>query len=137
MGGFTYPDGATETWEVRDGASYWRGETMTVSGVDPDGSLPVAVLIGRSTASSGEAVTVAFRNQAETVLIGQPTAGLTTSNEPVWLSDGSMIALTQSVFTDRTGHAFGQGVRISPDLETAVGDAEAAATRWLSDRCGT
>ena len=57
-------------------------------------------------------------------------AGLTTSNEPLFLSDGAMMALTMSAFTDRNGMTYGQNISIDPD-EAISGDPTSAATEWL------
>ena len=93
---------------------------------------PVAVLISSFTGSSGEAVAVAFHGQAEVRFFGQSTAGLTTANELVELSDGALIALTMSNFTDRLGLQYGQGISVQPDEATAdFTEAESAAVEWL------
>ncbi|MDX1448787.1 MAG: S41 family peptidase [Acidimicrobiia bacterium] len=136
IGSFTYPDGMVEPWRLRDGVAWWNDQPMTTYGTPiPDEQLPVAVLIGGSTASSGEATAVAFRGRPDTRLFGRETAGLTTSNEPLYLSDGAMLALTMSVFTDRTGHTFGQDIPVVPD-EEVDGDPLDSAVRWLLDHPG-
>lgn len=127
-------------WEVGAGAVSWDGAEMVRNSHDPDPASvdnPVAVQIGSLTASSGEAVTTAFHGRPNTRLFGQSTAGLATSNEPVVLSDGAMIALTRSVFTDRNGHQFGQGFSIEPDeLLESTEDPLDAAISWLSSEFG-
>lgn len=134
VGAFTYPDGMTEPWRIADGTAWWDELPMTEFAVPLPAELPpVAVLISPQTASSGEATTVAFVGRADTRLFGQDTAGLTTSNEPLFLSDGAMLALTMSVFTDRTGHAYGQGVSITPGHPTN-GDPTDAAISWLLEQ---
>ena len=142
VGYFTYPNGRTETWELADGVALWNGMPMVSYGPTSTdgGDAPVAVLIGGRTASSGEAVTVAFHGRPNTMLFGQNTTGLTTSNEPLWLSDGAMMALTMSVFTDRNGLAYGFDQSVEPDVP-AGSDAMALddepltlATTWLLDQ---
>ena len=134
IGSFTYPDGMVEPWRLEDGIAWWDEEPMTSYEVQiPEEQPPVAVLISRQTASSGEATAVAFRGRPDTRSFGQETAGLTTSNEPLYLSDGALMALTMSVFTDRTGHAFGQGLRIQPD-QPVDGDPVDPAAEWLHDQ---
>jgi C-terminal processing protease CtpA/Prc len=91
---------------------------------------PVAVLTGPKTASSGEAVAIAFRGRARTKSFGAETAGLTSANAPFPLPDGSVIMLATSIELDRTGRAY-EG-KLTPD--EVVGDdtrAVAAATQWL------
>jgi C-terminal processing protease CtpA/Prc len=118
---------------------------MVQNGFEPSAGdlLPTAVLIGGRTASSGEAVAIVFHGRDGVRFFGYPTAGLTTSNEPVHLSDGAMLALTMSVFADRTGTPFGQGVAVTPDetsgeYRTALGDdviADAEAWLWSQPSC--
>ncbi|MBD8871844.1 S41 family peptidase [Rhodanobacter sp. DHB23] len=99
----------------------------------------VAVLYGPHTASSGEAVAVAFRGRPGTRSFGQPTAGLSTANTGFGLPDGSMIFLTTAVDVDRTGQAYGG--KLQPDVPTAASGAEgdatlAAAQAWLEQSPG-
>lgn len=91
---------------------------------------PVAVLVGPKTASSGEAVAVAFRARPETRFFGQPTAGLSTSNQPYALPDGGDLVLTTAVFLDRNGEAYLQGVQPEQFVPRDE-DAVAAAAAWL------
>jgi len=104
----------------------------------------IAALTGPKTASSGEAVTVAFRGRPRTRSFGQPTAGLSTANQTFPLPDGSMIFLTVSVYADRTGHRYGD--KIVPDeiIESVGRDGGApdtdatllAAIKWLKQSSG-
>ncbi|MFL6585536.1 MAG: S41 family peptidase [Luteimonas sp.] len=94
---------------------------------------PVAVLIGPRTASSGEAVAIAFKGRVETRFFGQPTAGLATSNQTFPLLDGSVMMLTTSVFVDRAGQAYPDGV--PPDVPVeAEQDAIDIAADWLESQ---
>ncbi|GGA87163.1 S41 family peptidase [Puia dinghuensis] len=96
----------------------------------------IVVLTGRRTVSAGELVALAFRGGAQTCLIGEPTAGLTTANTTHPLSDGSMLVLTVCQEADRTGHIC-EG-SIQPDKYVAAGSptagddpAKTAAINWL------
>lgn len=97
-------------------------------------SAPVAVLTGPITASSGEAVTIAFRGRPRTRSFGQPTRGLANANSTIRLPDGGLIALMTSVDVDRDGKVY--GYKVDPDVivpEGAEGEdaALALASRWL------
>jgi C-terminal processing protease CtpA/Prc len=93
----------------------------------------VAVLFGSKTASSGEMMALAFRGRPTARSFGQPTAGLSTANNPVRLTDGSMLLLTGSVAVDRNFK--GDGGKLQPDVSTSdSADAEAAARRWLMEQ---
>ena len=135
VGAFMYADG----WRL--GWRYVDGQCIVGPGVclalDPPvvrlqhKPTPVAVLTGRSTISSGEIVAVAFRGQALTRSFGQPTKGLSTANEGFELSDGAELALTVSIYVDRTGQRY--GAASMPDVMVA-GQPEAlctAASAWL------
>jgi carboxyl-terminal processing protease len=134
VGAFTYPDSRVEPWTITEEHILW-GSTPMVSlkrFPEVDEAKPVAVLIGPNTASSGEATAVAFHGRDGTKLIGEPTLGLTTSNEPVELSDGALLILTMSSFTDRHGQAFGQDISVEPDITEPASTAETRAVEWLN-----
>jgi carboxyl-terminal processing protease len=129
-GTFESPLGSSPAWRAGAGVD-----------VQPPASLAalesswVAVLTGPRTASSGEAVTIAFRGRPRTRSFGLPTAGLSTANGTFPLPDGAAIFLTTAVEADRTGRRFGD--KIEPDQRVdaepaEVGDAAMeAATQWL------
>ncbi len=134
VGFFTYPTGSVESWVISGSLALWDGAVMVDNSLQDPAYVdrPVAVLISSFTGSSGEAVAVAFHGQVEARFFGQSTAGLTTSNELVELSDGALIALTMSNFTDRLGLQYGQGISVQPDEATTdFTDAESAAVEWL------
>jgi C-terminal processing protease CtpA/Prc len=94
---------------------------------------PVAVLLGRSTASSGEAMGLAFRGSSRFRSFGQRTAGYSTGNRPVPLADGSFLLLTETVMLDRK--AEGNAGAIVPEVEfDSDKEAEASARSWLLSR---
>lgn len=115
-GFFNYSNGRIEIWKYNNGKSI-LGEIVhaTVSNAYQQivENTPVAVLIGSQTASSGEAVAVAFKGRKNSRFFGQPTRGLTTSNEMFVLSDGGKLFLTSAVFADRTEKQYGG--HIQPD----------------------
>jgi len=91
---------------------------------------PVAVLIGPRTASSGEAVALAFRGRPATRSFGQKTSGYSTANVPTPLPGGSTLSLTVSVSVDR--NLKGDGGKLEPDVAVEDGvEAESAARSWL------
>jgi C-terminal processing protease CtpA/Prc len=130
-------DGVLGYFRARDGEQTpWRagehlGEPRLASPVDSS-KTRVAVLIGPGTASSGEAVAVAFRGRPETRFFGQATYGVANSNQTFFLRDGSLLLLMTAIDVDRNGQSYGG--KVVPD-ETSVGDnAEQAmqdAVRWL------
>jgi carboxyl-terminal processing protease len=77
----------------------------------------VAVLVDRGTASSGEAVAIAFQGSPHSKLLGRPTHGQSTSNEGFPLPDGANLVLTTAVEADRNGRIYIDG--IVPDVALA------------------
>ena len=117
VGSFVAAQGSSK-WGYRDGQSIINQHEATkvataykVKKADP----PVAILTDEFTASSGEAVVVAFRGRAQTHFFGMPTAGVPTANSPIKLSDGAVINLTVAVDADRTGKTYDN--KIPPDTE--------------------
>jgi len=76
-------------------------------------SAPVAVLVDSSTASSAEAITIAFHGRPDTRFFGTRTAGKSTAVQPFKLDDGAEIYLTTAIDADRTGKPFPDG--FTPD----------------------
>jgi hypothetical protein len=149
VGAFVDPDSIWTHWFYDNGgAGVVPNTRVSVSGTAYELNTPeptVAVLTGPITASSGEAVVVAFRERPKTRSFGQGTYGVSTANSLFTLSDGAELILTVSTLADRTRHIYG-GV-IEPDQfvdgevadDPASGDAVVdAALAWLtsSDDCG-
>jgi carboxyl-terminal processing protease len=74
---------------------------------------PVAVLVDGSTASSAEALTIAFHGRPNTRSFGTHTAGKSTAVQPFKLDDGAEIYLTTAIDADRSGKTYPDG--ITPD----------------------
>jgi len=123
-------NGSIGAFRDREGvATAWRPRAGRACAVDLSSSR-VAVLVGPKTASSGEAVAVAFRARPGTRFFGQPTAGLATANRSYPLPDGGALRLTRAVMLDRSGEAYLDGIkpeeRVSSDQ-----DAIDIAAAWL------
>jgi carboxyl-terminal processing protease len=142
LGSFQAPGGGGSTWFLKNGTASTRpGVPQSVQsgtpGPTPD--LPwVAVLFDRGTASSGEAVSIAFAGRPHARSFGEHTAGFSTANQNVPLPDGAMLLLCSSVEADRTGRRYPDGV--DPDVvipapeSRPAEDADAviqAAQDWL------
>jgi C-terminal processing protease CtpA/Prc len=96
----------------------------------------IVVLTGPRTVSAGEIVALAFKGRAQTCLIGEPTAGLTTANATYSLSDKSMLVLSVCQEAGYNGQIC-EG-SIQPDKLIAAGyiasgndPAKQAAVGWL------
>ncbi|WP_111178224.1 S41 family peptidase [Stenotrophomonas maltophilia] len=107
----------------------WRSRTSPECRVDLSDSR-VAVLVGPKTASSGEAVAVAFRARPGTRFFGQPTAGLATSNTTFPLPDGGALLLTTAAMADREGTEYPKGI-VPESIVRGDQDAIEMAAHWL------
>jgi hypothetical protein len=146
VGSFVAADGNI-TWFYQDGKTGTRdaGGVETVSLTISDGSQPaaangpVAILTDNSTASSAEAITIAFHGRPNTRFFGDHTAGKSTAVQPYKLDDGAELYLSTAVDADRSGKPYPDG--FTPDQlfpSTTVMPAEGsdpvvlAAQAWLS-----
>ncbi|WP_410581769.1 S41 family peptidase [Amycolatopsis sp. lyj-108] len=137
IGAFTAPGQDALPWEARGADILLSGRVL---GTNPDRltrtSPPVAVLTDSSTASSGEAVAIAFRGLDRARGFGEDTMGLSTSNETVVLADGAYLLITTAVMADRGGQVYGHKVTPDSRVSSGAGGTIAAATEWLSRRPG-
>ncbi|MCF3496315.1 hypothetical protein C7E15_02645 [Stenotrophomonas maltophilia] len=107
----------------------WRSRASPACSADLSDSR-VAVLVGPRTASSGEAVAVAFRARPGTRFFGQPTAGLATSNTTFPLPDGGALLLTTAAMADREGTEYPKGI-VPVSIVRGDQDAIEIALHWL------
>lgn len=121
-------EGSPGTFVNKAGRKPWPATSATVRQSLSHPDAPVAVLLGPRTASAGEMIAMGFVGRPLARSFGQPTAGLSTANSAIALSDGAVLALTSAYVEDRTGHRY-EGPMI-PDETTA--DAEQAALAWLA-----
>jgi hypothetical protein len=131
--------GPNVPWESHDGTLMAKGRPMLGFGQAGyrlrEPGVPVAVLLGERTASSGEATALAFRGRPDSRSFGAPTAGFATSNSSIRLPDGTLFLLTDTLMADRNG--MGDGGPIVPDQVTEGGAATLdAAHRWLLSQPG-
>jgi hypothetical protein len=138
LGSLVEASGKKESWSYRDGTYYW-GHEPDLSVTQPvrlAQKLPIAVLTGSRTGSSGETVVISFIGNSQTRLFGEPTWGLTTGNGAYDLPDGARMMLASTVMADRTGKLY-RGP-IIPDTHIAGNkDKDAvidAALLWLQQQ---
>lgn len=130
-------------WSCKDGKAMAGSETVVT--IKPyrlkHSGLPIAVLTGGMTASSGEAIAISFVGMPNATLIGSPTQGLTTANNFETLSDGAIINLCEAVDADRTGKKYGvpiePNIRIDPKWALYLSEEDPAiiaAKRWIEGK---
>lgn len=150
VGSFVAADGKIP-WFYQDGKAGTRTsaglETVSLNLQDtPLRVTPlaaVAVLVDSSTASSAEAVAIAFHGREVTRFFGQHTAGKSNAVQPYKLQDGAELYITTAIDADRTGKAFPDGVtpdEVFPAVDSIPQEANdavvTAAETWLVANTG-
>ena len=135
---------STETaWTYRDGALYVENTNQNNFSLDAPLKLPqlpnVAVLVDSGTASSGEAVAVAFEGRPGTRFFGTHTFGLSSSNEMLALPDGATLFVNDAVDADRNHRRYENGIEPDVALTSSVKEPSEnadtvlqAAISWLA-----
>ena len=135
LGSFRFPAQPPAIWSYRAGRALLDDVPLAnttnacYSLRDPAG--PVALLSSRRTASSGEAVLIAFVGRAGARRFGTPTRGLTTANDDFALPDGATLYLTVATFADRLGRVYGQAIEPDCLCDESGDQIQASAARWI------
>lgn len=105
-----------------------RGEVSRTLDAVGDGntSTPLVVLVDGSTASAGEVVAGALQDRNRAVIVGAPTYGKGSVQEPTALSDGSAIELTVGRYLTPAGRSL-DGVGVQPDVLVRAGSQPSVA----------
>jgi len=114
IGSFTENAG---TWILKNNSFYL--DTAILTSITPkcriaNKDLPVAVLIGPATGSSGEFLTIAFKKRKNTIFIGTETAGYITATKGFVINDAVTLLLSTGYGKDRTGEIYDHAIK--PDL---------------------
>jgi len=122
--------GRNEAFKSALGTSYTQPTIKTKI----NNRLPIAILYGNVTGSSGEVVIISFIGNAKTKSFGQPSYGLTTGNGEYKLPDGSYMFLSSTYMADRNGKIYKSNV--IPDVvidedEKPKDKTLEAAINWL------
>jgi len=117
-------DSIVRTWEIKNGNFIIGGYQATdiSTKLKPQfQSLPVVVLTGPITKSSGSMTTIAFKGRANTCIIGEPTAdGYTTSNGYFQFTPNLTLNFATNFVADRNKTIYKAAV--NPDLIVHHGD---------------
>jgi C-terminal processing protease CtpA/Prc len=142
LGYFRDARGRLEAWSYRDGRAFQAGRvTASLHGrayVMRRPLMPLAILIGPSTASSGEAVAIALHAAPRSRSFGMPSAGFTTGNATFALSDGAMLLLETTRFVDKAKSVLDGPLQPDQTIASSGGDADETlveAQAWLHSAC--
>lgn len=90
-------------------------------------SVPVAVLVGRNTASAGEYAALALRQNPNVHLFGEPTLGATTSMAGFELEDDSLLLIAAAYMVDPSGHVYASTTRVPWAVGSALASGDCVA----------
>ena len=133
-----------ENWIIQNNSFYLDTNLLTTiipkCRID-NKEIPVAVLIGRATGSSGEFLTIAFKKRKNTVFIGANTAGYITSTQGFKINDAVTLLLATGYGRDREGQMYDHA--LSPDIYSKEPDSfndikndkkVLAAIKWIRSK---
>lgn len=132
-GAFITTDNRISNWSYANGIA--QNETTKIVEVSNPYTLltqtyKVAVLTDNATASSGEAIAIAFKNAPNSKSFGLRTCGISTANAGFPMSNGATLNMTTSFMADRTFKKYGKTV--IPDVEEAVASEQInKAVIWI------
>jgi carboxyl-terminal processing protease len=139
VGGFSTVAPTAVPWLKRGGLFTAPGEDRTETSASPPGPfnwpVALAILVNRETASAGEMAAIAARSVPGSLMFGSMTAGLTSANRPVVLSDGALLNITEASVLDHTGRLISGG--LEPDVSVPDSETLHTASEWATARaCG-
>lgn len=126
--GYQFSNGQVNRMTLKGGTCS-GGSGIAVESFKMPEHIPVALLTDEWTASSGEAVLLAFRDMDNVRTFGAPTAGYASVNTVYPLYGGTQLWLTVAAdYCVRTGEVFCEEP-VAPDVLTDTPEKEAAA--WI------
>ena len=144
LGASHFPDGSVTALSYVNGQARYGEYTQLRVSAEPyrlrRTEPPIAVLLGRATASSAEVLAAGFRGMRNARSFGTPTSGVSTGTRIFELSDGAALVLAVAATSDRTGRVLNgpitpdeevreeRGARDAPLVEQPV---VRAALEWL------
>jgi len=135
LGSFRFPSQPPAIWSYRSGRAYLDDDLLASASSEGyslrHGAKPVALLSSQRTASSGEAVLIAFVGRPCSSRFGAPTRGLTTANDDFAMPDGATLFVTVGTFADRLGRVYGQALEPDYFCNEAVDQIQMRATKWI------
>jgi C-terminal processing protease CtpA/Prc len=136
---FTINDKEEGTWNYENGRAFILSKDSIVhtvkspfvnKDINPN---KIAVLQGEKTASSGEAILVAFLGKKNVRTFGRKTATYSTANESFDLTNGSILWVTTAVYADRDLNKYPDGILPMVEVENdSISLNE--AIKWLNEK---
>jgi carboxyl-terminal processing protease len=135
LGSFAFPHHPPAVWSYRAGRA-WIDDVVLAQTSHGGYQLrhatrPVALLMTTRTASSGEAVVIAFNGRPNTRRFGTATRGLTTANDGFSMPDGAALMVTIGTFADRLGRVYGEAIEPDRYVDGDGGQVQTLAAAWI------
>jgi len=101
-------------------------------------NIPIVILVGPGTGSSGEFFVIALKGRKNTILLGSQTAGWVTVNTGIQINDTAFMNLSVGYGADRNGKIYKEA--LEPDIpvtsldkfnDIANDEKVKAAIKWL------
>lgn len=132
--------GTTSYWIIKDHGFYLDNLMTSIKPTCYTNAttLPVAVVTGNATGSSGEFLAMTFKGRKNTVFVGETTGGYVTTITGYPLTKNAYIYLSTGYSADRTGHVYTEALK--PDIPVSGPDKFnnlkqdakiAAAAKWI------
>jgi C-terminal processing protease CtpA/Prc len=133
--------GVTETWVLKNNS--FLIDTAKLATITPTcnikaDKMPVVVITGSQTGSSGEFLLMTFKGRPKTVALGSTTAGYVTANDGFKITDSAFLNLSVGYGADRNGKLYRDAMKPDIMLEAVdnfndiEGDIKVqAAVKWL------
>lgn len=106
-----------QSWIIKNNSFFL--DTLSLTGIVPKCSLnkkdiPVVILIGPGTGSSGEFLAISFKKRKNTIFLGTTTAGYVTTTKGFKINDAVSLLLAVGYGRDREGEIYERA--LSPDV---------------------
>jgi C-terminal processing protease CtpA/Prc len=135
LGSFVFPHLPPAVWSYRAGQAQLGGAALAQTSHGgyrmPNGAWPLALLMSNRTASSGEAVLIAFAGRPNTRRFGTATRGLTTANSEFPMQDGATLGVTTGTYADRRGRVYGEAIEPDQYVDGDGGHIQTCAAAWI------
>lgn len=128
---FQYANQLTADVTIDNGRVNGGGSSVTVDNASKIKDTPIAIILNKLTASSGELTALAFSGLDNVRSFGENSAGYTSGNSAMRLYDGTMMQLTSSRIIDRQGIVY-ENDSLIPDFpsSTPLSDAK----EWIKTK---
>jgi hypothetical protein len=123
---------STVRYRDRPDRQWWTSGLLGTARLPRD--VPVAVLIGSGTYSSGEALAYHLHTRGRVRLFGQRTPGAADHVTPVRVTPSVVALIPEATPIDVLSGSNWEGVGVVPDVACGFDEAEAVAMAWLADR---